>query len=133
MKSIKLISLVAMLAMGCGCAAPVILAGAGVGAGAGTYAYIKGELKVEYPRSYESVWRAALNALRDSNITIEEKTKDGISGTIKARRVTDTPVKINVVNKAAGATIVKIRVGAFGDRETSVIIKKAIDRRLGIS
>lgn len=118
--------------MGCGCA-PLILAGAGAGAGAGTYAYIKGELKIEYPRPYESGWAATLNALRDRNITIEEKVKDGISGTVKARRATDTSVKVVVINKASGATVVKIRVGIFGDKEASMLIKKAIDRRLGIS
>ena len=132
MKSIKVISLITILAMGYGCV-PLILAGAGAGAGAGTYAYIKGELNIKYPKSYESVWTATLNALRDRNITIEEKAKDGISGTIKARRANDTPVKINVVNKVSGPTVVKIRVGVFGNKEASVIIKKAIDRHLGIS
>jgi hypothetical protein len=130
MKSIKVISLVTILAMGCGCV-PLILAGAG--AGAGTYAYIKGELKVEYPKSYESVWAATLKALRDGNITIVTKAKDGISGSIKARRADDTAVRINVENKVSGPTILKIRAGVFGDKEASLIIKKAIDRHLGIS
>lgn len=76
MNSIKVISLIAILATGFGCV-PLILAGAGAGAGAGTYAYIKGELKIEYPRSYESVWAATLNALRDRNIRIDEKPKTG--------------------------------------------------------
>lgn len=42
-------------------------------------------------------------------------------------------MKVDVINKASGATVVKIRVGIFGDKEASVLIKKAIDRHLGIS
>ena len=45
----------------------------------------------------------------------------------------DTAVKVDLMKKASGAAVVKIRVGIFGDKEASVLIKKVIDRHLGIS
>jgi hypothetical protein len=121
----------AMLVMTCGCAA-VIAAIAGAGIGAATYAYVTGDLKIEYPIPYESVWEATVKALQDLDIAVEEKTKDGISGTIKAKRSNDTPVHIKVKREASEITIVKIRVGVFGDKEKSVVIMEAIDKYLDV-
>ena len=56
MRSAKLIIPMALLIMTCGCAA-VVAAVAGASVGVATYAYVTGDLKVEYPRTYESVWR----------------------------------------------------------------------------
>lgn len=124
--------LVGLLAFGAGCA-PLIFAGAGAGAGIGTYAYIKGALEIEYPRDYEEVWNATLRALEERNNTIEGQTKDGVSGTINARRPSGTAVKIKVVNKGTRLTTVNIRIGTFGDQEASMAVKDSIDRYLGVS
>ena len=122
-----LIALSLCLSLG-GCAY-LMAAGAGAGAGVATYAYLKGELEVEYPYDYSTVWNATLKALKDLRITVEEKVQDGMSGTIKARRYTGTPVRIKVINKGK-LTVVKIRVGTFGNKEVSILIKEAIDRHL---
>ena len=114
-----------------GCA-PLVIAGAGAATGVATYAYIKGVLKVEYPRAYERVWRATVAALKDCQIKIEETKKDHISGKIKGKRADGTPVTVKVINKASNVTVVKIRVGLFGNKNASLIIKEAIDRRLGL-
>jgi len=131
MKGITVILLLALLVTTSGCAA-LLVAGAGAGAGIASYAYLKGDLVIEYKRDYEPVWDATLNALRDRNITVERQTKDGISGSIQARRASGTAVKIKVKNVASGLTEVTIRVGTFGDEEASMSIKKAIDGYLGV-
>ena len=128
MKYLKVFALIVMIGLSYGCV-PLLLAGAGGAAGA--YFYKKGELVVPYDKPYESVWVATLNAVQDRNITVEQKAKDGLSGTIKGRRAGGSGVKIKVLNKAAGTTVVKIRVGTFGDKQASLLIKQAIDRRLG--
>jgi len=130
-KSAKLILPMALLVMTCGCAA-VIAAVAGAGIGVATYAYVTGDLKIEYPCPYDAVWAAALQALQDLDITVEETIKDGISGTIKAKRANDTPVHIKVKREAEETTIVKIRVGVFGNKKESIIIMEAIDKHLDV-
>jgi hypothetical protein len=131
MKSIKLILPMALLVMTCGCAA-VVAAVAGAGVGIATYAYVTGDLKIEYPVPYDTVWEAALKALQDLNITVDEATKDGISGDIKAKRADNTPVHIKVKREAPEVTIVKIRTGVFGDKKKSIVIMEAIDKYLSV-
>ncbi|UCC66589.1 MAG: DUF3568 family protein [Deltaproteobacteria bacterium] len=131
MRSAKLIFPIALLVMTCGCAA-LVAAIAGAGVGVATYAYVTGDLKIEYPRPYDTVWEATLKALGDLNMTVEEKTKGSLKSKIKARRGSGTAVKIKVKNKGPKLTIVKIRVGLFGDKESSIAIMDAIDAYLGV-
>ena len=131
MRSAKLIFPIALLVMTCGCAA-LVAAIAGAGVGVATYAYVTGDLKIEYPRPYDTVWEATLKALGDLNMTVEEKTKGSLKSKIKARRGSGTAVKIKVKNKGPKLTIVKIRVGLFGDKESSIAIMDAIDNYLGV-
>jgi len=114
----------------CGCAA--VLVGAGAGGGIAGYKFIEGELQVEYIAPYERVWQATTLALKDLNIRTEKVEKDAISGKIKARRADNSVVTIKIKNKPSGIVRVGIRVGIFGDEEASKLIKKAIDKRLGV-
>ncbi|MCD6319788.1 MAG: DUF3568 family protein [Candidatus Desulfofervidaceae bacterium] len=114
----------------CGCAA--VLVGAGATGGIAGYKFIEGELQVEYIAPYERVWQATTLALKDLNIRTEKIEKDAISGKIKARRADNTLVTIKIKNKPSGMVKVGIRVGIFGDEEASMLIKKAIDKRLGV-
>lgn len=113
-----------------GCAY-LVAAGAGAAVGVGTYSYIKGELKVEYPFDYERVWSATVGALEDSRVAIAEKARDAFGGHIKGKRANGEQVTVTVERKAPGVTVVGIRVGIFGDKDVSLMIKEAIDRRLG--
>jgi len=115
----------------CGCG---FLIGAGVGGGAGLagYKFFEGKLEIEYIAPYEKVWRATNLALKDTGIHVEKTEKDAINANIKARKADGKAVTIKIENKASGMTLVSIRVGIFGDENASLIIKKAIDKRLGI-
>jgi len=73
-----------------------------------------------------------LKALEDLDIKVEEKTKDGISGTIKAKRANDDPVQIKVKRESSESTIVRIRVGMFGDKGASTTIMEAMDKYLDV-
>lgn len=108
----------------------MVAAGAGAAVGVGTYSYIQGELKVEYPYDYERVWSATVEALEDSRVAIAEKARDAFGGRIKGKRSNGEQVTVTVEKKAPGVTLVGIRVGIFGNREVSLMIKEAIDRRL---
>lgn len=110
-----------------GCA--VALVGAGAGAGVGTYAYVRGELQREYDAPLDLTWAATTQALKAMEIRVVEAEKDQLGGTIDARRADDTTVKVALEPKN-GRTLVKIRIGTFGDREASERIANEIQSRL---
>jgi major membrane immunogen (membrane-anchored lipoprotein) len=106
--------------------------GAGAGAGAGTVAYIKGELRTTYASSMDRTWNATLRALRDLDIIIVSSRKDETKGEIQARQSDDTKVKIAMEPSGPNTTLVKIRVGMFGDDAASRAINSKIASRLGV-
>ncbi len=67
MKGIKILSAIALFTMTCGCAA-FIAAVAGAGLGVATYAYLTGDLKIEYPFPLNTVWGATMEALKELQI-----------------------------------------------------------------
>jgi len=111
----------------------VLLAvGAGAGAGVGTVAYIKGELQTTYASSLDRTWEATLGALKDLDIKVIATEKDKIKGDIEARKADGTKVKIALSQAGTGTTLVKIRVGLFGDDASSRAINGQIASRLGV-
>ena len=109
----------------------VLLAvGAGAGIGAGTYAYVKGALEAAYPASYQETWSATLAALDALELRKMSASKDAIGGQIQAARADGTSIKIKVTPITASSTLVKIRVGMFGNRPISEMISSEIENRL---
>ncbi len=112
----------------------VLLAvGAGAAAGAGTVAYLKGELQTTYAASFDQTWEAAQGALKDLNYRIVSSRRDDPEGEIEAKRIGDDTVKIHLMISGPGTTLVKIRVGMFGDEEESRAINSKIASRLGVT
>lgn len=111
-----------------GCA--VALVGAGAGAGIGTYSYVKGELEREYNASLDQTWAATLQTLKALEVRVADTKKDQLGGEIEARRADGTKVKVALEPKASDRTLVRIRVGTFGDRDASDRIGKEIEKRL---
>jgi hypothetical protein len=130
MRFAKYLSLLVLVFLG-GCGV-IALLGTGTVAGVGGFHYVEGELKVEYIAPYEDVWEATTFALQDLEIEVEETQKDAIDAKIKAKKADGTTVTITLKNKTSGLTLLGIRVGIFGDENASLIIKKAIDKRLGV-
>lgn len=128
MKVTKSLVLVFTLLMLYGCAY-LVVAGTGAAIGVGTYAYLRGELCIDYPYAYDTVWDATLKALEECGIAVYQKDKDALGGHIRGKRATGGDVVIKVQNKGK-STLVRIRVGLFGDERASHMIKEKIDRRL---
>ncbi len=106
--------------------------GAGAGAGAGTVAYVKGELRTTYASSLDRTWGATVSALRDLDIRVVSSHRDETKGEIEARQSDDTKVKIAMEPSGPNTTLVKIRVGMFGDNAVSRAINRKIASRLGV-
>ncbi len=110
----------------------LLAVGAGAGAGVATVSYIKGELQTTYPTTLDRAWDATLGALKDLDIKVIHTERDKITGNIEARRNDGTKIKIELSQGGTGTTLLKIRVGIFGDETYSQTINSRIASRLGI-
>jgi uncharacterized lipoprotein len=119
-----------LMLQGCGA---LLAGGAGAAAGAGTIAYVRGEAQSTYPASFERTWNATLGALQEANLKVQDTDQDGSQGTIKAVQADDKNVNVALEPAGPGTTSVKIRVGTFGDEETSRAIHQRIASRLGVA
>lgn len=113
-----------------GCAAAVI-AGAVGGAGVGTAAYVEGEHSQDHNATLDRTWVATLGALKQMDLHVDQSNKDALGGSIEAKRVDGTDVKIKEEPIKGTTTRVRIRIGMFGDQQGSEAIQKQIDANLG--
>ncbi|KPJ59167.1 MAG: hypothetical protein AMS15_07170 [Planctomycetes bacterium DG_23] len=103
----------------------------GAAAGAAGVAYVKGEAEKTYDAPVERVYNAALTAVKDDlGLIVYESHFVGLEGEIKARRLDDKKVDIDLEAITERTTKVKIRVGTWGDEEYSRLIFSKIDKRL---
>jgi len=92
---------------------------------------VKGEAKKIYDAPIDQVYKAALIAVKDDlGLIVYESHLEGLDGEIKARRLDDKKVKIDLDVLTEKTTKVKIRVGTWGDEEYSGLIFSKIDQRL---
>lgn len=111
-----------------GCA-PLLIGGAAVGAGAGTYVYINGELRVEYNVPFDKVRTACEMAIADlGGKEVTPDWKIGV-GTIKTR-IQNEKVTLRLEYKTKESTILSIRVGYLGNKESSQLIKDKVSEYL---
>lgn len=132
MKIFKIFSLLilslTLMVQGC----MLLAVGAGAGAGVATVSYVKGELQTTYPTTLDKTWDATLGALKDLDLKILFTERDKITGNIEARKNDGTKIKISLLQEGTGTTILKIRVGLFGDEAYSRAINSRIASRLGV-
>jgi len=102
------------------------LVAVGAGAAVGTVTYVQGEHSQVHAGSFERVWSATTTALRQLQVQIDRTTKDGLGGEIEARRADKTAVTVKVEPGDENDTIVRIRIGTFGDKADSEMIQARI-------
>jgi len=111
-----------------GCAV-LAVGGAAAGAGAGTYLYVNGELKTDYPYSFDKVWSACERAVADMRGTAVEPKKEIGHGTISTK-IKDEPVKVTIMYKDKNLTTVGIRVGIMGNQASAKVIHDRVSYNL---
>ena len=112
----------------------------------GVYCWLseQGQLQVQVPlpMSRESsrrpmlplldqTYQATLEALEDLDYRVLSTQKDGTEGEIEVKKVGGDSVKAKLSVSGRGTTLVKIRVGIFGDEAASRTIERKIASRLG--
>lgn len=126
---IRVAGLASILVSMSGCA--WLLVGVGAGAAVGTYEYIRRELVRTYPQPYDDVYATCETTLKDLGLVLLHAQKDIFGATLEAVTSADRTVRVRLEPKGS-TTIVKIRVGTFGDRKASQTIHEALGARLGL-
>jgi hypothetical protein len=123
-----ILSVAALAFLLSGCAAALV-GGAAVGAGSGTYFFINGELKTDYYRSFDDVWKACEKTVADMRgldvVPEKEIGKGKIASVINGENV-----HMAVSYKAKNVTAVAIRVGLIGNKLSSQLIHDKVGENL---
>jgi len=116
---------------GTGCALFVV-AGAGAAVGIGTAEYIGGELKQAYAVPMEKTWNASIATTDELKMTTTEKSIDNLdkNRVIKGRTEDGKDFQIALEALGKDVTMVKVRIGLFGDEKISTAVHKTIAKML---
>lgn len=126
MKYICVIPLLIVIALLQSCVGLVVAGGA---AGS-TFVYLNGELKTQEDASLDKVYAAALRMTDRMNFTIQEKSKDGLTGRIYAKGSEDKDIYVNMKSMDDNTTEIRIRIGILGDEVMSKRVHKEIMKQL---
>ncbi len=124
-KTLVWAALVMVLVVQPGCV--IVAAGA---AGASTVAYVRGDLRASVDSDYESAVTASRRALDKMEFKIIEEKRDALTADFVARTALDKKVQIRVTKQGDETTMLRIRVGVFGDEALSMTLLNEIKRRL---
>ncbi len=130
---IKRIGLIFILGSGLASAGCVLLAaGAGVGAGVGAAQYVRGELSQAHAAPMEKTWEASLKAAEELNMKPAEKSIDNMDKNrwIKGKTEDNRDFQIHLEEMGKDVTMVRIRIGSFGDEAYSRKIQDLIAKNL---
>jgi hypothetical protein len=122
------IALGGMVLFGAGCA--LIGVGALGGAAAGAV-YANGELYHAYSVPIEKAWKASEEVVAEKNMKVTRKFIENLerNRTIKGKTPEGRDFEINLEAKAADVTVIRVRIGIFGDEAYSVKIHDWISQK----
>lgn len=88
-------------------------------------------LKARLDVDVGTVYAAARRAAGDLNLKVMRAAEDGISGEIRAYDAQREQVEIRLKAMPEGRTLLAINIGAFGDKNKSVVVFEHIIDNLG--
>jgi hypothetical protein len=124
-----LVVLGGMLLTGAGCAGVGVVV---VGGAAATAVYLNGELSYAVSAPMEKAWKASEAVMADKKMKATEKSIDNMdrNRVIKGKTKEDKDFQISLEAKDKDVTVIKVRVGYFGDQEKSLEIVEAIEQKI---
>ena len=128
---IWIILLLFIAAGGTGCGV-FIAAGAGAAVAIGTAEYMGGELKQAYAAPMEKTWNASIATTEELKMTTTEKSIDNLdkNRVIKGRTEDGKDFQIALEALGKDVTMVKVRIGFFGDEKISKTVHATITKML---
>jgi len=130
-RGVGIILLLFLATGGTGCTL-FVAAGAGAAAGIGTAEYIGGELKQAYAAPMERTWDASIAAADELKVKTTEKSIDNLdqNRVIKGKTEDGKDLQISLEKLGKDVTMVKVRIGLFGDEKKSRTIHETIAKNL---
>jgi len=130
-QGIWIILLLFMATGGTGCGI-LVAAGAGAAVGVGAAEYVGGELKQAYAAPMEKTWNASLATTDELKMKATEKSIDNLDKNRVIKGKTDDGKDFQISLEALGkdVTMVKVRIGLFGDEKGSKAIHERIANKL---
>jgi hypothetical protein len=109
-----------------------IAVGAGAAVGIGASEYIGGELKQAYAAPMEKTWNAVVEAGDELKMKTTEKSIDNLdkNRVVKGRTYEGKDFEISLEALGKDVTMVKVRIGVFGDEKASKTIHEVIAKKL---
>ncbi|MFH1124226.1 MAG: DUF3568 family protein [Pseudomonadota bacterium] len=105
------------LLMNTGCAPAIIAGGAAVGVGSTAFVY--GQTKSEEKVSFDVAWNATRKAVEELGYTTTSKENGEFWGELIARDLKGKKLTVKLRSPDETRTEIKIRVGLFGDEQSS--------------
>jgi ABC-type glycerol-3-phosphate transport system substrate-binding protein len=128
---LKLVAVVAALALTAGCAATMLM-GLGGLAALGTYKWVEGTMIKDYPRPMQETYNAAVEAAKKLNLKITSQQYSPTQSHIKALTQDGTDVTVDLIERPNEITTVKIRFGLMGNKDWSAYYHRQIMKILHI-
>jgi hypothetical protein len=130
-KGIGFILLLFIATGGTGCAF-FVAAGAGAAVGVGAAEYIGGELKQAYAAPMEKTWNASIATTDELKMKTTEKSIDNLdkNRVIKGKTEDKKDFQIALESLGKDVTMVKVRIGLFGDEKSSRTVHEMIAKKL---
>ena len=128
-QGIWIILLLFMATGGTGCG---IFVAAGAAVGVGAAEYIGGELKQAYAAPMEKTWNASLATTDELKMKATEKSIDTLdqNRVIKGKTEDGKDFQISLEAMGKDVTMVKVRIGLFGDEKASKTLHETIAKNL---
>jgi hypothetical protein len=129
-KGMGIIVILSAIAASAGCA--LFAVGAGVAVGVGGAEYYRGELKQAYAAPMEKAWMASLTAVEELKMKPTEKSIDNLdqNRVIKGSTEEGKDFQIALEALSKDVTMVKVRIGVFGDEAYSKKIQETVAKNL---
>lgn len=128
---LKLMAVLAALALTGGCAATMLM-GVGGLAALGSYKWVEGTMEKDYPRPMQETYNAALEAAKKLNLKITAQKYSPSESLINAVTQDGTTVTVNLIARPNEITTVKIRFGMMGNADWSGYYHRQIMKILRI-
>jgi hypothetical protein len=128
---VKLLAMLALMAMTAGCYATALMGLGGLTA-LGTYKWVEGTMEKDYPRPMKETYDAALEAAKKLNLKVVNTKYSPTESRIDAATQDGTNVTVQLVARPNEITTVKIRFGMMGNADWSAYYHRQIMRILHI-
>lgn len=98
----------------------------------GSYLYESGRLESLETAKLDKTWQAALDAVKDLELTLTETQKDALEATLEAEQANGRPVTVKLFRVDDGTTRVQVKAGSVfaADESVGEVVLRTLRKRI---